>query len=158
MINIPLVLITSLQIAVPQGKVPHTPIAPKPAPPAVVQPAEPVPEPAPPTLPIAPAYTYGNSYAPGNCTYFIASVKNIPSNLGNANQWAYNASAQGVTVSRVPIVGSVAQNTTDSWLGHVALVIGVDGDQVLLREMNYQGFGVISERWANVSQYQYIYV
>lgn len=137
----------------------HTPIAPKPVVAAVVAPiAEPVPEPVVPTLLIAPAYTYDNTYAPGNCTYFVASVKQVPNSWGNANTWAYRASSDGYTVATVPIVGAVAQNTTDSWLGHVAVVVAVDGGQVLLREMNYQGFGIISERWASVSSYVYIYI
>ena len=159
MITIPLVLLTSLSISLPQGKVHHAPVSPKPVVAAVAPVAEPEPvAPAEPVaLPIADAYTYSNTYAYGNCTWFVAGVKNVPSNWGNANTWAYNASAQGYTVSNIPIVGAIAANTTDSWLGHVALVVGVDGDNVLLREMNYNGFGIIDERWTYVSNYSYIY-
>lgn len=135
--------------------------APQPAPepePAPEPPPEPVAPPPPPSLPIAAPYTYANTYAYGNCTWYVASVKPIPGSWGNANTWASRAAADGYVVSGLPMVGAVAQNTTDSWLGHVAVVVVVVGDQVLLSEMNYEGFGVISQRWANVSQYQYIYV
>lgn len=110
------------------------------------------PEPAPPvSIPSS-----VNLYTWGNCTYGVASWINVPQDLGNANQWAYNASREGFTVSSVPRVGSVAQ-TNAGYYGHVALVIGVTDSTVVVREMNYTALGVTSEREAPISEFIYIY-
>lgn len=117
------------------------------------------PEPAQAPQPVSqPASTYSsqNLYTWGNCTYGVASWINVPQDLGNANQWAYNASREGFTVSPIPRVGSVAQ-TTGGYAGHVALVIGVDGDTVTIQEMNYAGLGVTSQRTAPINSFTYIY-
>lgn len=98
-----------------------------------------------------------NPYTWGNCTWFVASNVVVPGNLGNANMWAINAAAQGFTVSTVPKVGAVAQSATDSSLGHVALVVAVNGDQVEVQEMNVAGLDVEDTAWYSASYFQYIY-
>lgn len=110
--------------------------------------------PAPPPLVTTP--TYANDYAWGNCTAFVASVVQVPDNLGNANTWAAMASQDGYTVSPTPKVGSVAQ-TSAGYEGHVALVEDVQGSQVLIKEANVQGLGVVDERWVDSGQFRYIY-
>lgn len=97
-----------------------------------------------------------NDYSWGNCTYGVASWISVPGDLGNANMWAYNANSEGFSVSNIPRVGAVAQ-TTVGYLGHVAEVIAVDGDTVTVKEMNYNGLGVVDERTTPVSDWTYIY-
>lgn len=101
--------------------------------------------------------TYGNSYAGGNCTWYVASRIPVPSYMGNARYWAGGLGAAGWTVSGVPQVGAIAQ-TTAGWAGHVAVVEAVNSDgSVTVSEMNYQGLGVISMRTTSVYDWTYIY-
>lgn len=99
---------------------------------------------------------YGNDYAFGNCTFFVAGQIKVPAGLGNANAWDDNARALGYVVTSEPRVGAVAQ-TDEGWYGHVALVTAVDKDSVHIREMNYVGYNVVSERDAPQSDFRYIY-
>lgn len=94
-----------------------------------------------------------NTYAWGNCTWGVANWTTVPSNLGNANTWDDSARLLGYTVSGSPIVGAVAQTDSDSYLGHVALVEAVNGDQILIKEMNAQGLGVVDERWTSTLEF-----
>lgn len=100
-------------------------------------------------------FTPGNDYDWGNCTWYVASVVKVPAGLGNAADWAANAKAMGFTVSSTPDVGSVAQ-TSAGYYGHVAVVVRVEGDQVVIREMNSLGLGIVDERSVPVSTYVYI--
>ena len=94
----------------------------------------------------------GNTYYWGQCVWYIKNVVPwVQNGWGNASDWKYTS---GHTVSTVPAVGTVAWAVS---YGHVALVIGVSGDTVQIREMNYQGVGVISERSAPISEFEYIY-
>jgi surface antigen len=70
--------------------------------------------------------------------------------------WAINASKLGYTVSSTPAVGTIAQTTAGA-LGHVAYVIAVSGNKVQVEEENYVGFGIISTRWTNLTDWVYIY-
>lgn len=110
-----------------------------------------------PITPSAPAYSLANLYAPGNCTWYVASRLPVPSDWGNAISWGAVAAAQGYTVSDIPRVGAIAWSVTDSYLGHVALVESVT-DVVTISEMNYQGLGVIDNRVANPGEFRYIYL
>lgn len=68
---------------------------------------------------------YGdNGYAPGWCTYYAAAHGGAPPGWGHARSWAVNAArTSGWIVSKVPVVGSIAQTTFSvSWLGHVGIV------------------------------------
>lgn len=99
----------------------------------------------------------GNTYGYGYCTWYVKNALSwVPNGWGNANQWAYNARAQGYTVSSTPIVGAVAQSSGGS-LGHVAVVTGVSGDTVTISEMNYRAWNVVSSRSAPASSFVYIY-
>lgn len=100
------------------------------------------------------APTSENSYSFGYCTWFIKSVRpDIPNNWGNADSWFYNAQAQGWATTDTAQVGAVA--AARSYM-HVALVIAVDGDRVQVREMNYNGWNIISTRWSSNSEWHYI--
>lgn len=102
-----------------------------------------------------PAFTYGSTYASGNCTLYVASRIAVPNNLGNARSWLsglINAGWRGGEARR----GAIAQ-TYAGWAGHVAVVEEVRDGQVLISEMNYEGYGVVSQRWTPVSDWNYIY-
>lgn len=99
----------------------------------------------------------GNTYDAGYCTAFVKdSLPWVSNGWGDARSWAYNAQAQGHIVSSIPIVGAVAQTTAGGW-GHVAVVIGVGNGTVTIREMNYKGWNIVSERVASTSSFNYIY-
>jgi len=102
------------------------------------------------------AVRYGNSYARGQCTFYVASQRNVPSNWGNAREWLANARAAGWVTGNVPRVGAIAW-TGAGRAGHVAIVRAVMGNQILVQEMNYNGVGVVSSRVANASEFVYIY-
>lgn len=97
-----------------------------------------------------------NAFAYGNCTYLVAGILNIPW-TGNANRWDDNARSMGYIVNETPYAGDVAQSDAGYW-GHVALVLSVQGNTVLIREMNYRGFNVDTERVASIAEFKYIHL
>lgn len=107
--------------------------------------------------PVKDVGTYANLYAPFNCTWFVASKLPVPNTWGDAISWGYEAAADGYTISNVPKIGAIAQSSTDYYLGHVALVQAINGDQVEILEMNYTGLGVVDTRIANPGEFVYIY-
>lgn len=135
---------TYLKLIEPMTKLPETPLKP-------IEPLQ--------TVYVSPLRDYGtysatDTYAAGNCTYYVASRLPVPGNWGNANMWAYNASLSGHTVSITPIVGAVAQTAGDSYLGHVAIVEAVNPDgSFVISEMNAQGLGVIDSRTTTTAEF-----
>ncbi len=102
--------------------------------------------------PAAPVYnfftpTYGsgssnNGYDFGYCTWYVATQIAVPSNWGNASSWAYYAGLSGWHVSSTPTVGAIAQTPyAAGGQGHVAIVIAVNGSQIVIRDMNNYGDG-----------------
>jgi surface antigen len=71
--------------------------------------------------------TYRNSYARGQCTWYVAGRRQIPGNWGP--------------------YGHVA----------LVEKISADGTQVYVSEMNYRGLGVKSYRWVSAKAFKYIY-
>lgn len=101
----------------------------------------------------------GNTYTPGNCTWYAKSRRpDIPNSLGNANTWYYRAAAQGWDVGLTPKKGAVA-TTTAGRLGHVAYVEAVtpDGKWVTISEMNYGGLYHMNTRTVYYTEFKYIY-
>lgn len=100
----------------------------------------------------------GNAYTAGYCTYYVKSRRNdLPNNLGNANTWVSQASAQGYSTGRTPRVGAVAYQPASS-LGHVAYVEAVHADgTVTVSEMNWRGWNTLSQRRVAASTFTYIY-
>lgn len=96
---------------------------------------------------VQPYGTYNNNYSWGNCTLYVASRISVPDSMGNARNWGYS-----LGYNHNPTVGAIAWSNI-GWAGHVAIVEQVDGDQVLVSEMNVQGLGVIDYRWTNVSDW-----
>jgi hypothetical protein len=107
---------------------------------------------------MTPDRTYTNSYARGQCTWYVAGRRPIPAGWGNAGSWYYHAAGSGWKVGTVPALAAVAW-TSAGYYGHVALVeqISTDGKSVYVSEMNYRGVGVKSFRWAPASSFKYIY-
>ncbi len=98
-----------------------------------------------------------NGYAPGYCTYYVASRRSVPSNWGNANAWYYNAQASGFSVGSTPVPGAIAW-TGAGYFGHVAYVESVSGGMVTVSEMNYNGgWGRVSSRTVSAGSFRYIY-
>jgi surface antigen len=82
----------------------------------------------------------------GQCTYWVASQRNIPWN-GNAWEWFGQAQANGRSTGRSPAVGSIMVTWENRFYGHVALVEAVNGDgSWTVSEMNYQGWGIVDRR------------
>lgn len=104
----------------------------------------------------APRYsTSGNTYGYGYCTHYAKQRRpDMPNNLGNADTWAIRAAQQGFSVSGIPSVGAVA--VARGYM-HVAIVEQVSGGRVFVSEQNYNGFGVVSSRWASIGEFTYIH-
>lgn len=119
-----------------------------------------MPKPAPKVAQIAPivarVVSYANTYTPGYCTYFVASRRSVPSGWGNARNWLANARASGFATGSVPQVGAIAWTGAGS-MGHVAYTEKVEGNRALISEMNYNGWGVVSQRWVSFSEFTWIY-
>ena len=124
---------------------------------AAVKPASPA-RPAVPSVSLATSpVQYANTYAFGQCTYYAASRRAIPSYWGNANSWFYNARAGGWRVGYVPAVHAIAWTSVGSF-GHVAFVEQVSGSQVYISEMNFNGnWNRVTYRWVAANSFGYIY-
>lgn len=91
-----------------------------------------------PSVPRA-AFKGTTRFAPGQCTDYVA--RQMPGKItwrGNANMWASNARAQGVTVDRTPKAGAIIQTNESRW-GHVGYIESVNGTKVTFSEWNYAG-------------------
>lgn len=103
---------------------------------------------------------YGyNGYVPGYCTFYVANRVSVPTNWGNARNWAAGARATaGWTVDSTPRPGSIAQTTHMHWLGHVAVVeeVSEDGSEIRYSDMNgLAGFNRVgTSDWVPASTYQ----
>jgi len=101
----------------------------------------------------------GNTYAPGNCTWYAKSRRpDLPNSLGNANTWYSRAAGMGWNVGSSPKKGAVGTSTR-GWLGHVVYVEGVslDSRTITISEMNYAGLYSTRTRVADASEFNYIY-
>lgn len=98
---------------------------------------------------------YGsNGYDFGNCTWFVATQINVPSNWGNANTWAYYARLSGWNVGSTPSAGAIAQ-TAAGYFGHVAVVKSVNKNgTITITEMNHDGFDVVDTRTVSAYEFQ----
>lgn len=96
----------------------------------------------------------GDDYAFGNCTYwvFILRAKNnqpIPTNWGDAIDWAINAQKDGYLIDHIPSPGAIMQDpNAPGGEGHVAYVEYVNnlnGDWTI-SEMNRVGYDEVDTR------------
>jgi len=108
----------------------------------------------------------GNKYDYGYCTWYAYNrraqlERPVGSFWGNANTWASYARGSGYLVNNSPEAGAVLQSGGYGGFGHVAVVesVGDDGS-VVVSEMNYAGWNVISTRTipaGQASSYNYIH-
>lgn len=93
----------------------------------------------------------GNHFFPyGYCTYYVSERRDIPWS-GNAISWLSGARSFGFQTGNTPQVGAIIVTSEGGATGHVGMVDGVNGDQIMITEMNYRGFGVISQRTISAS-------
>lgn len=91
------------------------------------------------------------SWAWWNCTYYVASYANVNWRW-NANRWMVNAKAKWHTIEQawsIPRPGAIVQ-LSGRWYnpryGHVALVMDVVGDYMIVSEMNYRKLNEVTYR------------
>lgn len=103
-------------------------------------------------------------YPWGWCTWWVEHKRAISATLGNAKNWLDNALALGLNVCKgsncAPEVGAVISLKTPNALGHVAYIEKVEGDTVIISEMNYYQFGEMNYRRLKIGDFRikgYIY-
>ena len=94
--------------------------------------------------------TVPNRFVAGQCTWYVANMRNIPW-MGNAIEWWPNARAAGFAEGQTPQVGAIMV-TSESGYGHVALVTAVNGSSWTVTEMNYNGPFVTDSRTLSPGQ------
>lgn len=89
--------------------------------------------------------TNGNPFGYGWCTYYVKSVKPDAPSRGNAMQWPVN--------SDIPVKGGyvVMRSKMYPRYGHVAFVPDVFNGSFKVKEMNWLGFGKVSERVVSIN-------
>ena len=114
------------------------------------------------------AYPNPNPGVRGNCTWYAwywratspLSLGALNHNGKNARTWTSDYSYRGV--GKTPVVGAVFQTPYGGGgFGHVGVVVGINSDgSIIVREMNYAGYAVVSEAIIPASQvgnFNYIY-
>jgi hypothetical protein len=149
---------TRLRIA-PRQADPVSPVVVKEAVQPIVPPPPPppaTPEPPPPpavaeaaATPPQPGGTRGQ-FPWGWCTWYVSSRRSIAWS-GNAREWYAAARALGFGVGATPRVGAIMVSR-ESGYGHVAYVESVNGNTFTISEMNFHGFGVITQRHLTLGQ------
>lgn len=105
------------------------------------------------------ASSAGNSYALGNCTWYVKQMRPDLGNFyGNAGNWIGSANSDGFATGSKPKVHAVGV-TTAGWAGHVVYVerVSLDGSTVSISEMNYGGLYQMNWRTVPASEFRYIY-
>lgn len=90
-----------------------------------------------------------NAYPWGQCTYYVATIYNIPGNWGNADTWYQSARAAGYATTSKPTAGAVVvwgSGGGYSVYGHVGVVQSVQGGTFTVTEMNFYGVGIVDSR------------
>jgi len=76
----------------------------------------------------------------GNCTWYVAKYKSV-NWWGNANAWLRNARAKGHPTGNTPTLGSIVVFNGRGYnprYGHVAIVMDVKSDHLIISDMNYR--------------------
>lgn len=99
--------------------------------------------------------SFANTYTRGQCTWYVASRRQVPNNWGNAYTWFFRAKAAGYATGTVPRAGAIGWEKGN----HVVYVEGVNANgTVNISEMNWGGRpGVVHYRTTPASQFMYIY-
>lgn len=100
----------------------------------------------------------GNLYAPGNCTWYVKSLRpDIGNHWGDAHSWYASAAADGYKEGTVAKKGAIGVSFA-GYLGHVVYVNSWNGDgTITISEMNYAGLYSTRTRLANEGDFVYIY-
>lgn len=99
----------------------------------------------------------GNTYVPGNCTWYAKNRRpDLPNRMGNASSWYSSAKSAGYTTGTTPKAGAIGVSFRGS-MGHVVYVESVSDGQINISEMNAVGLGVVSSRVASAGEFLYIY-
>ena len=104
-------------------------------------------------------YSAGNRYAYGWCTWYAWSKRpDLPSNMGNARNWANAARRAGFPVNGKPRAGDIFVTGTGTY-GHVGYVTSVNGNGTInICDMNgLAGWGRVGCGTVSASQYTYIH-
>jgi len=88
--------------------------------------------------------SYNGGY-PGQCTWLVNSYYRFPGRMGNGGQYLVSARAYGIPTGNTPVVGAVIV-TTESYYGHIGIVKAVEGDKVIIEDMNYAGPYIVTRR------------
>lgn len=96
-------------------------------------------------------FSDSNPYPYGYCTFYaFQKRKDLPKNLGNAKDWLKNAKLQGLQVCEgkdcPPKERAVVSLSSPHSLGHVGVVEKVEGNKILVCEMNQEGWAKVSCR------------
>lgn len=97
-----------------------------------------------------PDTSVNHNFPYGYCTYYVSQRRPVYWS-GNAITWLSNARAAGFATGDTPQAGAILVTSEGGYTGHVAYVESVDGDQITISEMNYNGWGVISSRTISTS-------
>ncbi|MDA9129431.1 LysM peptidoglycan-binding domain-containing protein [Candidatus Gracilibacteria bacterium] len=103
------------------------------------------------------------SGAPGNCTWYVASYKNV-NWRGNANQWMRNAAAKGHAIGYTARTGAIVQFAGlgyNPYYGHVGIVVDVTNTHIIVSDMNYRAKYEVTTRKVPINDRSiqgYIYV
>jgi surface antigen len=98
-------------------------------------------------IPEVPPSHGGDSFPYGECTYYVATRRNISWD-GNAGEWWQNARSSRPE-GEFPVAGAVVvfEGPGYSYDGHVAFVDSVNANgSFVISEMNYDGWGRIDQR------------
>lgn len=99
------------------------------------------------TYKLTPKPSYHTFYW-GNCTWYVAKYKSV-NWWGNANQWLRNAQAKGHPTGNTPTLGSIVV-LNGRWYnpryGHVAIVMDIKSDHLIVSDMNYRRLGEVTTR------------
>ncbi|NCU29643.1 LysM peptidoglycan-binding domain-containing protein [Candidatus Saccharibacteria bacterium] len=113
-----------------------------------------------------PGPSAGNRYAAGNCTWYAYERRAqlgrpIGGMWGNAYSWKTSAQNGGYQVDKNPTPGAVIQTSGGGGgYGHVGVVERIEGDNMIISDMNYAGYNVVTWRTIPLSQagnYWYIH-
>ena len=97
-----------------------------------------------------------------NCTYYVASYKNVKWRW-NANQWLRNARAKWVPTWWNAVNWAIVVlwgRWYNRWYGHVAIVRKVEKDYLIVSDMNYRRLNQVTVRkikryWSHIRWYIY---
>lgn len=103
------------------------------------------------------------SFAWWNCTCFVAKYKNVTWR-GNAKDWLKNAKKQGIPTGNDPRPGAIIVYYGPGFppaYGHVGIVMEVNEDDMIIKDMNYRALNEVTTRresFSNPAIIGYIYV